>query len=188
MRKKTQASLGPSMSQMCYMRIFPIILRAVLKSRDNHTPSFCKWKTRGPEGSHNFPSPLLTGRFIYIRLDCVQLRLFPAQPPSPTLTPIFTDFLLWVRLDAKVITTEVSSAEMTLFSEPGNRTIHAAAAWRLVRASSGSDDTSLGAAQCLGGTKNFWAPIHGRVKERTRCRSVLCVCPATLIDWCNRGC
>lgn len=124
--------------------------------------------------SPHFPSPLLTGWFIYIQLDCVQLLLFPSQPPSLTLTLIVTDFLLWVRLEAKVVTTEVSS-ERTLISEPGNRTIHAAAARRPARASSGSDDTFLGVAQCLGGTKNSWAPIHGRVKVRTRCRSVLCV-------------
>lgn len=167
---------------------FPIILRAVLKSRDNHTPPFCTWKTRSPEGSHNFPSPLFAGWFFYTRSDCVQLLLFPLQPPPLTLTLIVTDFLLWVRLEAKVVTTEVSSAEMTLISEPGNRTIHAAAVWRPVRASSGSDDISWRAAQCLGGTKNFWAPIHGRVKERTRCRSVLCVCPVTLIDGCNGSC
>ena len=66
-----------------------------------------------------FPTSLqLTGLFLYVRLDCVQSLLFPSLPPFSTLTLVFSDFLLWVRREAKVPTSQVSSKGMTLVSSP----------------------------------------------------------------------
>lgn len=57
-----------------------------------------------------------------VHLRLVGLRAvtaLPLMPPVLTLTLIFRDFLLWVRLEAKVLTTQIPFGQVTLIREPG---------------------------------------------------------------------
>lgn len=117
--------------------------------------------------------PLLTDLLIDFWWDCIQIVLFTSLPPSVTLTLIFIDFLLWVRTWSQNPKHRSllwsGDPHQSAWKQEEPRSSPLETGWAR---SSESDDTCLGTAQCLGGTKNFWAPSHGWVRERTCCRFV----------------